>query len=82
MHSAKQIKLLYGVEAYYINNVDDRVVVHGAGDATFQDEIVCFDIETTGLDRRKEAITEIGAVVLRNGEVCEHFTTFADPGKR
>ena len=80
-HSAKQIKLLYGVEAYYINNVDDRVVVHGAGDATFQDEIVCFDIETTGLDRRKEAITEIGAVVLRNGEVCEHFTTFADPGK-
>ena len=24
-HSAKSIKLLYGVEAYYINDVDDRV---------------------------------------------------------
>ena len=80
-HSAKKIKLLYGVEAYYINNVDDRVVVHGTGDCSFRDEIVCFDIETTGLDRRREAITEIGAVVLRNGEVCEHFATFADPGR-
>ena len=80
-HSAKNIKLLYGVEAYYINNVDDRVVVHGGQECSFRDEIVCFDIETTGLDRRREAITEIGAVVLRDGEVCEHFTTFADPGK-
>ena len=80
-HSAKKIKILYGTEAYYINNVDDRVVVHGEQDCSFRDEIVCFDIETTGLDRRREAITEIGAVVLRGGEVCEHFTTFADPGK-
>ena len=78
-HSAKNIKLLYGVEAYYINDVDDRVVVHGDKEQDFTGEIVCFDIETTGLDRRRDAITEIGAVVLRDGEVAEQFSTFADP---
>nr|WP_317325349.1 PolC-type DNA polymerase III [uncultured Flavonifractor sp.] len=80
-HSAKNIKILYGVEAYFINDVDDRVVIHGDKEQDFTQDIVCFDIETTGLDKRTEAITEIGAVVLRNGEVVEQFSTFADPGR-
>ncbi len=80
-HSAKNIKILFGVEAYYINDVDDRVVVHGRPDQPFDDEIVCFDIETTGLDRRREVIIEIGAVVLKNGEVGERFNTFVAPGR-
>lgn len=78
-HSAKNIKLLYGVEAYYINDVDDRVVVHGETDQPFEGEIVCFDIETTGLDRRREVIIEIGAVVLKNGEITDTFNTFVAP---
>ena len=78
-HSAKNIKLLYGVEAYYINDVDDRVVVHGETDQPFAGEIVCFDIETTGLDRRREVIIEIGAVVLKNGEITDTFNTFVAP---
>ena len=49
---------------------------------TFADEIVCFDIETTGLKVEREAITEIGAVVLRNGEVAERFQTFVNPNRR
>ena len=80
-HSAKNIKILYGLEAYFINDVDDRVVIHGDKEQDFTQDIVCFDIETTGLDKRTEAITEIGAVVLRNGEVVEQFSTFADPGR-
>ena len=80
-HSAKNIKILYGVEAYYINDVDDRVVVHGEADQDFSGEVVCFDIETTGLDKRRDLITEIGAVVLRDGKVAETFNTFADPGR-
>ena len=71
--------MLYGVEAYFINDVDDRVVVHGDKEQDFTGDIVCFDIETTGLDKRRDVITEIGAVVLRNGEVVEQFSTFADP---
>ena len=78
-HAAKKIKVLYGVEAYFINDVDDRVVIHGGQEQSFDGEIVCFDIETTGLDNRNDRITEIGAVVLRDGRVAETFNTFADP---
>ena len=78
-HSAKKIKILYGVEAYFINDVDDRVAVHGETDAPFDSEIVCFDIETTGLNKKYEVIIEIGAVVLKNGEITDRFNTFVDP---
>mgnify|MGYP000152795543 FL=1 len=82
-HTAKgKIKILYGVEGYFINNLDYRVEVHGPADQNFDDEIVCFDIETTGLQVMKEAITEIGAVVLKNGEITDRFQTFVNPGRR
>ena len=77
-----KIKVLYGVEGYYVNNLDDRIAVHGAQDQDFDDEIVCFDIETTGLKVTREAITEIGAVVLKNGKITETFQTFVNPGRR
>ena len=77
-----KIKLLYGVEGYFVNNLDDRIAVHGPQDQPFSDEIVCFDIETTGLDVAHEAITEIGAVVLKNGQITDRFQTFADPQRR
>ena len=77
-----KIKVLYGVEGYFINNIDDRVVVHGTQDCGLDDEFVCFDIETTGLKVDREAITEIGAVVLKNGEIAERFQTFVNPNRR
>ena len=77
-----KIKILYGVEGYYVNNLDDRIAVHGGQDADFNDEIVCFDIETTGLKVEREAITEIGAVVLKNGQITDTFQTFVNPGRR
>ena len=70
------------MEGYFINNVDDRIAVHGRGDCGLDDEFVCFDIETTGLKVDREAITEIGAVVLKNGEICERFQTFVNPNRR
>ena len=77
-----KIKILYGVEGYYINDLDDRVAVHGGQEQDFDDEIVCFDIETTGLKVQREAITEIGAVVLKNGQITDKFQTFVNPGRR
>ncbi len=77
-----KIKILYGMEGYFINNLDDRIAVHGRGDAPLEEDIVCFDIETTGLNVTREEITEIGAVVLRNGEIRERFQTFVDPGRK
>ena len=77
-----KVKILYGMEGYYINDLDDRVVVHGQQNQHFSDEIVCFDIETTGLNTKTEAITEIGAVVLKNGEITDRFQTFVNPNRR
>ncbi len=77
-----KIKLLYGCEGYFVNNIDDRIAIHGHQDIGFSDEIVCFDIETTGLKVTQEAITEIGAVRLKNGEIVETFQTFVDPERR
>ncbi len=75
----KDIKILYGVEAYYIN---DRIpVVEGAANEELDGEFIVFDIETTGLSAQTERITEIGAVRLKNGEVTDRFDTFVNPEK-
>ena len=81
-HNAGKIKILYGVEGYFVNNLDDRIAVHGDQDQPFNGEIVCFDIETTGLKVTTEAITEIGAVVLKNGQITDTFQTFVNPHRR
>ncbi len=73
------IKILYGCEGYYVNDVDDRIVVHGAQDMAFDDEFVAFDLETTGLSSRADRIIEIGAVILKNGKEVDRFQTFVDP---
>ena len=75
-----KIKVLYGVEGYYTNDVDDTLAVFGACAGSFDTEVVVFDIETTGLSAMKDTITEIGAVVMKNGRETDRFQTFADPG--
>ena len=74
------IKVLYGCEGYYINDVDDRVAVHGSADSGFDEEYVALDLETTGLYPRHDRIIEIGAVRMRAGQELDRFQTFVDPG--
>ncbi len=74
-----KIKVLYGVEGYYINDVDDRVAVSGSKDIPLVGEYVAFDIETTGLSSRLDVLTEIGAVLFRDGKEVDRFQTFVDP---
>ena len=72
-------KLIYGCEAYF---VDDMIpCVYGVKDEPLNGEFCVFDTETTGLDPGVEYLTEIGAVIVRNGEVVEEFDTFVKPGK-
>ena len=73
------IKVLYGCEGYYVNDVDDRIVVHGKKDMTFDEPYVAFDLETTGLSSREDKIIEIGAVLMQNGRELDRFQTFVDP---
>ena len=76
--SGKDIKILYGMEAYYVN--DMIPAVDGKIDATLDSECIVFDIETTGLSSKTERITEIGAVRMVGGEVKDSFNTFVNPG--
>ena len=78
----ENIKILYGCEGYYVNDVDDRIVVHGSQKMDFDQEYAAFDLETTGLSSRTDRIIEIGAVILKNGEEIDRFQTFVDPGRK
>ncbi|MDY6180437.1 MAG: PolC-type DNA polymerase III, partial [Candidatus Faecousia sp.] len=78
----ENIKILYGCEGYYVNDVDDRIVVHGSQEMDFDQEYAAFDLETTGLSSRTDRIIEIGAVILKNGEEIDRFQTFVDPERK
>ena len=75
----QNIKILYGCEGYYVNDVDDRIAVHGDGDFSFDGEYVAFDLETTGLSSLHDTIIEIGAAIMKGNEVLSTFQTFVDP---
>ena len=75
----QNIKILYGCEGYYVNDVDDRIAVHGEEDFSFDGEYVAFDLETTGLSSLHDTIIEIGAAIMKGNEVLSTFQTFVDP---
>ena len=77
---ANNIKVIYGVEAYLIDDLGE-VVTNPKGQS-FDDEYVVFDIETTGLNKEKCKIIEIGAVKIRNREIVDRYSTFIDPGEK
>ncbi|HKM04956.1 MAG TPA: 3'-5' exonuclease [Lachnospiraceae bacterium] len=45
-------------------------------------DYVSIDLETTGLDPKKDKIIEIGAVKVRNGIIIDTFETFVNPSRR
>ena len=48
----------------------------------FQQEFVCIDLETTGLNANADTIIELGAVRFQQGEVLDRFQTFVNPGRQ
>ena len=42
-------------------------------------DYVCIDLETTGLNPKRDRIIEIGAVKVRDGKVVETFQQLIDP---
>ena len=71
------MKVIYGIEAYFVN--DTQSALFGKYSGNFTDEMVVFDIETTGLSNTHHKIIEIGAVRIKNGEVVEIFDEFVNP---
>ena len=75
--SGKDIKVLYGVEAYFVN--DMIPIVTGDEERALDGEFICFDLETTGLNAVSDKIIEIGAVRIKNNKILDEFCTFVDP---
>ncbi|HZJ83889.1 MAG TPA: PolC-type DNA polymerase III, partial [Clostridia bacterium] len=71
------IKIIYGLEAYLIN--DCKPMVLNGNYLDFNQSIVVLDIETTGLDAKRDRITEIGAIKVKNKKVVDSFQTFVNP---
>ncbi len=72
-------KVIYGCEAYVINDLEPQKILKGDDNRSVQDEIIVFDVETTGLNKYHDRLTEIGAVRLKNLQVVESFNTFVNP---
>ncbi|MBQ8144754.1 MAG: PolC-type DNA polymerase III [Butyricicoccus sp.] len=74
-------KVLYGVEAYYVNDSEAISVVRGDGDMPLDGSFIVFDLETTGLKPATEEITEIAATLVVKGEIRDSFQTYVNPHK-
>ena len=46
------------------------------------DTYVSIDLETTGLNPKRDRIIEIGAIRVEQGQIVEEFSTFVDPGRK
>ena len=73
------VKIIYGLEGYYVNDMDGNSAVMGKSKLPLDTEFVAFDIETTGLNAMNDRMTEIGAVIFSGSEIKEVFNTFVDP---
>ncbi len=72
------MKVIYGMEAYFVNDTAGASTGKISG-ISLNDEMVVFDIETTGLSVEDCKIIEIGAVKIKNGEILEEFNMFVNP---
>lgn len=74
----ENFKVIYGIESYFVDDTERSV--YGDYSATFDEEFISFDIETTGFSSQNDRIIEIGAVRIKNGEILERYDTFVNPG--
>ena len=74
------LKVLYGVEAYL--SPDRFTSIINPGDQLLKDVTYSvLDIETTGLSKNTDKITEFGIIKVKNGERLGEFECFVNPEK-
>ncbi|MGN1481532.1 PolC-type DNA polymerase III, partial [Porcipelethomonas sp.] len=74
-------KVIYGCEAYVVNDINPVNIINKDDDRSVNEEIIVYDVETTGLNVDKERLTEIGAVKLKNMRVIDSFNIMVNPEK-
>ena len=70
-------KVIYGVEGYLVDDL--KGMVDNSKGQGLDSKFVVFDIETTGLSAYADKIIEIGAVLISDGKVVNHFSSFVNP---
>jgi DNA polymerase-3 subunit alpha (Gram-positive type) len=75
--AGKDIKVIYGVEAYLVDDL--KSIVKNNKGQDFNSTFVIFDLETTGFFPGKDKITEIGAVKIKEGQIVDTYSTFVNP---
>ncbi|NLJ57381.1 MAG: PolC-type DNA polymerase III [Tissierellia bacterium] len=77
MESADEnLKVIYGMEGYLVN--DKVEIVDNCNNINTDSQFVVFDIETTGLNPRKDAIIEIGAIKISEKRIIDSFSTLIE----
>ncbi len=75
----ENFKVIFGCEIYVVNDLSKQVVIDDPQERTLQDDLIVFDVETTGLSYKKDRLTEIGAVRMRGMQIVETFHTMVNP---
>lgn len=76
----KNFKVIYGCEAYVVNDIDRDQILKFPDGRNLNDEYIVFDVETTGLSFANDRLTSIAAVKVRNLQNVDSFETYVDPG--
>ena len=75
----KDFRVIYGCEAYVVDDLAAVRIIDEDDPRTPQDEVICFDVETTGLSPKHDRLTEIGAVKIRGMRIVDSFDIFVNP---
>lgn len=78
-NSPENLKVIYGCEAYIVDDLNPPEILKGHTGKSVDDEIIVFDVETTGLSYAHDRLTEIGAVKIRNRRIIDSFNTMVNP---
>ena len=70
-------KVIYGVEAYLVDDMQD--IVANAKAQTLDDTYVILGMKTTGVSARQDAIVEVAAMKIQGEKVLEEYSTFVNP---